>query len=120
MMPAATIPSTTTMEGTPPAAPTEKKPRVLLKGGFYWGTGRRKTAVARVRLKPGEGKFLINNRPADAYFHNVRDREDIVSPLRVAETLGKIDIRVSVHGGGPSGQAGAIVLGVSRALVHLN
>src|SRR5262245_10523815 len=113
------MPTPPSMDAAPPAT-NDKKSRVLLKGGFYWGTGRRTTAVARVRIKAGEGQFMINERPADAYFHNVRDREEIVAPLRVAESLGKLDVRVKVHGGGPSGQAGAIVLGVSRALVHLN
>ncbi len=113
------IPPQATMPNEAP--PTkEKKPREMLKGGYYHGTGRRKTAVARVRMKPGEGKFIINRRPAEQYFNNVRDREDIIAPLRIADNLGKMDVHVSVFGGGPSGQAGAIVLGVARALVHYN
>lgn len=101
-----------------PAPTSQKKPKTLLKGGFCHGTGRRKTAVARVRIKAGEGKFLVNQRPMDKFFHSVRDREDVVAPLRQADALGKLDVLVRVDGGGTSGQAGAIVLGLARALVH--
>ena len=85
-------------------------------GGFVWGTGRRKSAVARVRIRPGQGKFTINRREIDNYFTELRDRKDIVEPLVITKTEGKIDIHVNVHGGGFMGQAGAIRLGVSRAL----
>jgi len=87
-----------------------------MKGGFYWGTGRRKTAVARVRIRPGSGKFLINDREVDNYFTEERDRKDVRAPLVATGTLGKFDVMVNVKGGGLSGQAGAIVLGVARAL----
>jgi len=86
------------------------------KGGFVWGTGRRKAAVARVRIKPGEGKFLINKRQVDHYFTEMRDRNDIVEPLKITGTEGKIDVFINVFGGGFMGQAGAIRLGLSRAL----
>lgn len=86
------------------------------KGGFYWGTGRRKTSVARVRIKPGEGTILINKRNPEKFFSELRDQEDVVAPLKATKTIGKIDVFVNVHGGGPSGQAGAILLGVARAL----
>lgn len=86
------------------------------KAGFYWGTGRRKTAVARVRIKAGTGKFLVNNRESTAYFSEVRDREDITIALKLTKTLGNVDVYCNVNGGGITGQAGAIKLGVARAL----
>jgi small subunit ribosomal protein S9 len=86
------------------------------KNGYWWGTGRRKTSVARVRIKPGEGKFRINGRSVDDYFTEVQHRLDALAPLRVTEMAGKMDVFVKVEGGGPTGQAGAIVVGVARAL----
>ena len=85
-------------------------------GGFYRGTGRRKAAVARVRIKPGEGKFVVNGHEVQKYFTEDRDRNDVVSPLKATKTEGKLDIFVKVHGGGYMGQAGAVLLGLSRAL----
>jgi small subunit ribosomal protein S9 len=82
--------------------------------------GRRKTSVARVILAPGTGKITINRRAADAYFPLETLRADMTKPLAVTETMGKYDVRVNVEGGGPTGQAGAIKLGVARALVELN
>jgi small subunit ribosomal protein S9 len=87
-----------------------------MKSGFYWGTGRRKTSVARVRLRPGDGKFTINDREVDKYFSEPRDRKDVRAPLVATGTLGKFDVFVNVDGGGVSGQAGAVLLGVARAL----
>jgi small subunit ribosomal protein S9 len=96
------------------AAPAEAK----VKGRtYFWGTGRRKTSVARVRIAPGNGKFLICNHPIEKYFFSPQTRMDIVSPLKATNTLGKFDIFVSVRGGGQTGQSGAILLGVARALV---
>ncbi|MCC6579970.1 MAG: 30S ribosomal protein S9 [Phycisphaeraceae bacterium] len=86
------------------------------KSGFWWGTGRRKTAVARVRLRPGTGKFLVNDRQFESYFTEIRDRNDVQSPLEATKTRDKVDVMVNVKGGGSSGQAGAVLLGVSRAL----
>ena len=88
------------------------------KGGFFWGTGRRKSSVARVRIRPGEGKILINNRELDEYFSQPRDRTDAVAPLKATETDKGLDVFVNVNGGGTSGQAGAVMLGVARALKH--
>ncbi len=85
--------------------------------GFHWGTGRRKSAVARVRLIPGEGKFEVNGRPVDQYFHEVRDLADAVAPLELAGARRSWDVKVHVHGGGISGQAGAIRLGLARAVI---
>lgn len=87
---------------------------------FFWGTGRRKSAVARVRIRAGSGKFEINKKPLEKYFHEERDRLDVVAPLRATDTFGKVDVFVNAKGGGPSGQAGAIVLGVARALNRAN
>ncbi|NLX24089.1 MAG: 30S ribosomal protein S9 [Phycisphaerae bacterium] len=94
-------------------APDQKK-------HYFWGTGRRKTAVARVRLRAGSGKFEINKRSLEQYFSEDKDRQDAVAPLKATETLGKVDVFVNVAGGGYSGQAGAIVLGVARALKTAN
>jgi len=86
------------------------------KGGFYWGTGRRKTSVARVRIKPGEGKLSINKRQLDDYFKLVRDRNSVVSPLKAVNVEKGFDVFVNVRGGGITGQAGATMLGIARAL----
>jgi small subunit ribosomal protein S9 len=90
------------------------------KKHYFWGTGRRKTAVARVRLRPGSGKFEVNEKPLEAYFTEERDRSDCAAPLRATETLGKVDVFANVIGGGITGQAGAIMLGVARALKRAN
>jgi len=90
------------------------------KKKFFWGTGRRKTAVARVRIKPGEGKFQVNETDLEKYFSQDRDRNDAVAPLRATETFGKVDVFANVSGGGITGQAGAIMLGVARALKLAN
>lgn len=87
---------------------------------YWWGTGRRKTAIARVRIRAGNGKFEVNKRPLDQYFAEEKDRSDSVAPLKATDTLGKVDVFVNVKGGGISGQAGAIVLGVARALKRAN
>jgi small subunit ribosomal protein S9 len=86
----------------------------------YIGTGRRKTAVARVRLAPGTGKVTVNGRPIENYFTVETMRVLALQPLVVTETAGKFDVRVSVSGGGPSGQAGAVRHGISRALLRVD
>lgn len=83
---------------------------------FIWGVGRRKTAVARVRIAPGSGKIEINGRELNDYFTGERDRKAIFGPLEVTNTGGKMDVLVNAQGGGPTGQAGAIVMGLGRAL----
>lgn len=82
--------------------------------------GRRKTSVARVIMTPGTGKITVNRRPFEEYFSLQTLRGDAVRPLEVTQSSGKYDVRVSVEGGGPTGQAGAISLGIARALVQLN
>jgi small subunit ribosomal protein S9 len=93
-------------------AATEAKPRP----SFTWGVGRRKSSVARVRIAPGSGKIEINGRELNDYLTAERDRKAIFGPLEVTSTGGKMDIFVNALGGGPTGQAGAIVMGVARAL----
>jgi small subunit ribosomal protein S9 len=86
----------------------------------YYGTGRRKTSVARVRLVPGEGNVVINGRPLIEYF-GLKTLELIIKqPLNLTETIGKYDVIAKVEGGGPSGQAGAIRHGVARALLKVD
>lgn len=87
---------------------------------WFWGLGRRKSAVARVRVKPGDGKFIVNKRESDAYFVRECDRQTIVSPLKATDTLGRVDVYVNVKGGGNTGQAGAIMHGLGRALFAAN
>ncbi|MBW2082295.1 MAG: 30S ribosomal protein S9 [Deltaproteobacteria bacterium] len=82
--------------------------------------GKRKSAVARVWMKPGSGKITVNNRPMEEYLARETDRMMIIEPLRVTEKEGQFDIKVNVRGGGISGQAGAIRHGISRALVSLD
>jgi small subunit ribosomal protein S9 len=86
----------------------------------YRGTGKRKTSVARVILRPGDGATWFNGRPLEQYFPRVAHRAMVLAPLRVAGLEGVYDVRVRVHGGGPSGQAGAVRHGVARALVEAN
>jgi small subunit ribosomal protein S9 len=82
-----------------------------------YGTGRRKTATARVFLKKGKGAILVNGRPVDEYFGRETARMMVRSPLVLLEIQDKFDVRVNVAGGGPSGQAGAIRHGITRALM---
>ncbi|KAB2922505.1 MAG: 30S ribosomal protein S9 [Bacteroidetes bacterium] len=82
--------------------------------------GRRKTSVARVFLKNGSGKITVNERPFETYFPLETHRNAITKAFEVTDCVGKYDVTVNVDGGGPSGQAGAVILGVARALVELN
>ena len=86
------------------------------RASYVWGVGRRKSAVARVRVVPGTGKIEINGRSLNEYFTNERDRKSIFGPLEVTNTGGKMDVLVNADGGGPSGQTGAIIMGLGRAL----
>lgn len=86
----------------------------------YWGTGRRKTSVARVRLLPGEGSVEINDRPMDEYFGLETLKLIVKQPLLVTELMGRYDIVANVRGGGISGQAGAIRHGIARALLKVD
>jgi len=86
----------------------------------YYGTGRRKTSTARVFLRPGTGAVTINQRAFDAFFPTEALRMQIKTPLVITETADKFDILATVAGGGVSGQAGAVRLGIARALVEYN
>jgi small subunit ribosomal protein S9 len=86
----------------------------------YLGTGKRKTSVARVILRPGDGKTWINGKSIETYFPRLVHRKVIMAPLETTELAGQYDLRVRVHGGGPSGQAGAVRHGIARALVEIN
>lgn len=85
---------------------------------YIWGTGRRKTSVARVRIMDGTGKFLVNGLEVDAYFHQETQRSDVRAPLRVTEMSDRIDVWVNVRGGGKASQSGAVLLGVARAIAE--
>lgn len=87
---------------------------------MYNATGRRKSSVARVILKPGKGDIKVNDRPLDEYFPRETLRMVIRQPLELSGMTSKVDISVNVNGGGLSGQAGAVKLGISRALVQAN
>ena len=109
----------TDMHVTPPAAVpavAAKKP-VMGSNPYHWGTGRRKTAVARVRIKPGSGLFMVNDRKVDEFFKVDENRAAVRTPLNVTETTKSMDVFVNVRGGGIHGQADAVVLGLARALV---
>lgn len=83
---------------------------------YTWGTGRRKTAVARVRIKEGTGQYFVNNQPVDEYFDTETGRADARAPINVADLGGRLDVFVNVVGSGKSAQAGAVMLGLGRAL----
>jgi small subunit ribosomal protein S9 len=82
--------------------------------------GRRKTSVARVMLVPGSGTITVNKRPLETFFALETLRHDVVRPFEVTQTVGKYDVRVNVDGGGSTGQAGAIRMGIARALVRVS
>lgn len=86
----------------------------------YKGLGRRKTSVAKVIITPGTGKILINKKTPEEYFPNALVTKDMKQPLEITDNLTKFDINVKVSGGGFNGQAGAIRLGIARALVEAN
>ena len=89
-----------------------KKPKT-----YIWGLGRRKTAVARVRIAPGEGNITINRMDVGVYITEEQDRKAVHSPLVTTDCMSRFDVWANVRGGGPTGQAGAVLLGISRALV---
>jgi small subunit ribosomal protein S9 len=109
----------------PNTVPTAAKPSAAPKSAagakdtkYFWGTGRRKTAVARVRIVLGAGKVVVNEKPFEQFFALVELRTACTAPLAATEALDKFDVNVRVHGGGPSGQAGAVSLGLARALIE--
>jgi small subunit ribosomal protein S9 len=106
----------TTTPATPTPAPVARGKVVIGGKVFYWGTGRRKKSVARVRITAGDGKFQVNKRLVDDYFKETKDRHFVRAPLIAANIAGNLDITVNVSGGGYTGQAGALVQGLGRAL----
>ena len=102
------------VEETPAADPVPEVPSGPRQ--YTWGVGRRKSAVARVRIAPGSGKIELNGRSLNDYLTSERDRKSIFGPLEVTNIAGKLDLFANCTGGGPTGQAGAIVMGLARAL----
>ncbi len=85
---------------------------------WYWGTGRRKSSVARVRIRPGDGKVVVNKRPFESYFTVERRRVRALVPLKTASMEGRVDVYANIRGGGVTGQADAMLMGLARALVQ--
>lgn len=92
------------------------RPKGPDRGGFYWGTGRRKRSVARVRVRPGDGKLIINKKELKDYFPKIQDQEAVKAPLDAVDAGKGLDVFVNVKGGGSTGQSGATKLGIARAL----
>ena len=89
-------------------------------GEYNYGTGRRKTSVARVFMKKGKGDIVVNGKPLDAYFARETGRMVVRQPLEVANVIGQFDFKVNVAGGGETGQAGAVRHGITRALIDFD
>ena len=89
-------------------------------GNYYYGTGRRKTAVARVFIKSGKGAFVVNDKPVDVFFARETGRMVVRQPLALTNNLSSFDVMVNVDGGGESGQAGAVRHGITRALIEFD
>ena len=89
-------------------------------GNYNYGTGRRKSSVARVFIKAGSGKIIVNDKPVDEYFSRETGRMIVRQPLALTDNLNRFDIMVNVAGGGESGQAGAVRHGITRALIDLD
>ncbi len=104
------------------AVATETRPAPRLRGkklgGYYWGTGRRKTSVARVRVREGTGTFMVNDRDVKVFFPTSQELLDARAPLVTAQVDTKWDVFVNVNGGGPVSQAGAVRMGLARALCN--
>ena len=94
-------------------------PLILGAKEYAWGTGRRKTSVARVRLRAGTGVIIVNGRPWDEYFPVLSHRVKIMAPLETAGAESRYDIFANIKGGGATGQAGALLLGIARALLKV-
>jgi len=107
-------PSSTAPKESPPTA------EQLNPGQYCWGVGRRKSAVARVRIRPGNGKIMVNERDMEKYFTSIRDRRSVRSPLTACDCVDKYDVFIKTNGGGTTGQSEAVKLGIARALVAAN
>jgi small subunit ribosomal protein S9 len=116
----ATAPATPAAPAAPAAPVAVRAGRKVTVGGktYYWGTGRRKSSVARVRVVLGTGKFTVNGRQVDEFFKETKDRHYVRGPLVAANlAANSLDVIATAHGGGYTGQAGALVQGLGRALV---
>lgn len=117
---ASDLPELTLGDGAPAEAEEVVAPLIVRgkidKFGVAMGTGRRKTSVARVRIKDGSGEFTVNGKPFDEFFCVERDRKMVQEALNMTEMRDKVDVWVRVNGGGTTGQTGAVILGVARAL----
>jgi small subunit ribosomal protein S9 len=89
-------------------------------GDYYYGTGRRKSAVARVFIKPGKGQFIVNGKPVDEFFSRQTGRMIVRQALEATKNAASFDIMVNVYGGGENGQAGAVRHGIARALIEFD
>lgn len=89
-----------------------------MSSNYYYGTGRRKTSVARVRIYPGTGEIVVNDKPMEEYFVRTVDRVNVRAPLRASGMLEQFNVMVKVEGGGVTGQAGAVSHGIARALLE--
>lgn len=107
----------TTLPTTTPAPTTSPAPGPDARG-WWWATGRRKTSVARLRLRAGGGDFKINERPMEEFFVEERDRKAILAVLEKTSTRSKVEIHATTNGGGFTGQAGAVILALGRALMN--
>jgi small subunit ribosomal protein S9 len=119
----ANLESSVSEEQGAPEAAAETAPTAVRRTaapGQFDGLGRRKTSVARVTLKPGQGNWVVNGRTLEDYFPRAVLRQSLVQPLAVTDTQGRYDIRVNVNGGGLRGQADAVRLGIARALLKVD
>lgn len=106
-----------TTAASPVAASSVTTPKATPdRGGFIWGTGRRKSSIARVRIRPGSGELKINEKKVDEYFRLEKDRNAVRAPLSAVSGGSGLDIFIKVQGGGTTGQAGAVMQGIARAL----
>jgi small subunit ribosomal protein S9 len=99
------------------AAPKKERPALTVAGG---AVGRRKQAIARVRVVPGTGKWTVNGRQLENYFPNKLHQQEVNEPFKILDLEGAYDVIARIHGGGPSGQAGALRLGVARSLNEID
>ena len=109
--------SYTSESGETTEATAKERPALTVGGG---AVGRRKEAVARVRLVPGTGKWIVNGRELADYFPNKLHQQEVNDPFKILDLLGSYDVVARIHGGGPSGQAGALRLGVARSLNEID
>jgi len=117
---ATAVETTTTETVEPTPAPVKHVEKTDPKTGEHLGTGRRKSSVARVRVKSGSGKISINDRELNEYFPHEQDQNAVMAPIRDSGYEGKIDVRIVVTGGGPTGQSGSCRMGLGRALLSMD